>query len=710
MGSSRHLQPEPFFILSPVLARPLLSVDEALQTPEIQIMITKDRKFYLSIWLASLITTALLTLMGCGYRLEEPAPEATPHGPPSAEAAQRRPWPTESVTAADQSVPLPRTQMTREEQDYWRTQYQQTDLVALPVPGAYRTNVFLIRNNPQMRETALIGPRIFAYRSSDGARLAHRRNPDGTVTLSFPLVLADGLAAEITAPSGVGTIRLPSDLLVQDPEGLQAYVSRAEGRAMQLAPLPGCPTRIIVRVANQEYDLTPQDATSGDLCRLNRPFSDSLTLCEGDARYLLENALYAGAVDVRATYQTRVPFTVSQLSLEFDRTRLRDALENAIQAEGGYWFRHELGSKIQRVVRQQAIKVGIQGEQGDALNRVVDLAIQAFFEPMPAEAQTQVIECRMAAQSCMQLKIVPNGATAERAFTVSWQHSSTALTTQNYLTWSKLQPLQDRSIVIGESAVEGRCNETGEGGRPQCRRSLGNDGRSIETGLTVLAGDLLEITPSFIEMEQRELSHEARSHASNPVCIRRRTETLMDCDSGGSERHYHCKPYTVDRGCAETQDQYVDTKTYERRDPLMIRIDQPVGQLQQIFGGLFLKFVYRKESGTDESATSTEVTKECPLNAFPQEGDGLSLRLRLEPRASCRVFDDVPPGYAVMLHLVNRIQQPVSYTAGTITDYWDGRHVDATHTEQYTPAVLFGGTVSIRGYSIGSASADGAKL
>jgi hypothetical protein len=626
----------------------------------------------------------------CAYPLES-TPETT--GGQQQPKATEIPWPKEVVESPDGSVRLFRSRMSQEEESYWKERYLQTELIPIPVPAEHQASVFRIRNTGSLENAALVGPRIFAYRSADGARLAHRRNSDGNVTLFFPVVLADGLTPDIQAPNGAGMIRLPDELLVQKPEELRRFLGLTLGGNMRLGSLPGCPKRIVVRVGNTEYDVTPSDLASGDHCPMNVPFTAAVTLSEGDARFLLESALYTGAVELRATYETRVPFKVGQMALEIDKARLLRELERALDADGGFWLEVDLRSKVARVLRERVARLSYDGDLTAQIDRLVERVSTSLFAPMSPEARTSRPEC--VRSTCVMLSY--ERAQELETVSVSWESSTSALTGQHYLTWTKLQPVQDRTVVIGETGDRWNCSDRGYAGGSPCKPSLRNDGSSIETGLTVLPGDLIEITPLFLTQEERALEVPRTHRQSNMVCTRYHRGSYLDCEGSRGR----CRTVHFDHGCVETQDQWVETVTYEMDTPRMTRFERPVGQIQEIYAGLFLKFSFRREG--------VEQTEECALNSFIQEGDGQALRIRLEDRPGCRVFERAGQENSVMLHLKNNIQFPVAYKAGSIVTRWDGSRSDSLSTQTYYPTVLFGGTVAIRGYSIGSGAMGGSK-
>jgi hypothetical protein len=124
-------------------------------------------------------------------------------------------------------------------------------------------------------------------------------------------------------------------------------------------------------------------------------------------------------------------------------------------------------------------------------------------------------------------------------------------------------------------------------------------------------------------------------------------------------------------------------------------VDQPIGLMNVLFDGL--AFLFRWEDQT----THEIKTLECPLTRFQREGDGRTLKVRVENVPGCSPFSGKPQE-TPMLYLVNHIQSPTYFRKGEYRLYWNGKSEDHVINETYAPPLDFVGSVSIKGYSFSS--------
>ena len=228
----------------------------------------------------------------------------------------------------------------------------------------------------------------------------------------------------------------------------------------------------------------------------------------------------------------------------------------------------------------------------------------------------------------------------------------------------------------------------------------------IELGLTAVPGDLLEITPSYLIEEERDFGVRRSVHRSSPVCTEwSHSPPRIECLSPGPlgiPRRGPCLPVSASPQCVRTEDRGVDVVEYGSSASRFVRVDQPVGQLEQIFGGLTLRFAWR------EPASGKTRQTECPLDLFEQTADGKSLLVRLDNRGSeCRPFT-ADPTVRPMLSLIDRIDFPRRHLEGREVRDRQGKVLEWPTEMQYHPEVRFAGKVAIRGYSFGSFAPSGA--
>lgn len=651
---------------------------------------------------ALVLTGTALSLLGCapekgGPLASNPLPKAGPVADPIVRNSDG--WEVAETVSDDGSVSLTRRNMPEEMQEQLAREYPGTDLVQVPVDSKYNATLFRIRNVEEYRNRVFIAPKLFAYGATEHGRIAPERNSDGTISLPFPVVITDGSVGEIQAPGADKRIVLPDVFRVQHERELEARIRGEFGDRVGLAPLPGCPKRIVVKVNDREYDATPADLASGDFCQTNTPFNVSLRVPAEEARFILEQALYAGAVEVRAVFETRVAFAVRQFKLEFEKSKLFRDLEAELGVNHAY-VSAEVRAKLTEVIKRHAMKIQIRGNMNSALQMVVDEAFALFFEPFRPDVAKGRKECN-GSLVCFRLNY--NYSKEESRLSVEWVESTMSLAGQNYLTWTKLKPLQDKIVRIGDE--QSRCDNE------KCRPGLRNDGEPRETGLTAVEGDLFEITPTYIIQEKRELEYPTRVRRNNHVCLRsepiyeEKCKLTLKFTPWGPVPWKSCKEVYKGEKCLKSENRWVETITYSKRQPEHPTVHQPVGFTEQLFDGLDLMFVWRSSAGEGSTEEHRVV---CPLNLFEREGDGKSLRVRLENRPGCEVFSK-NPAERPMLYLINRIELPVRYKAGRLVTRWDGTVTERPEEQVYSPRVDFAGTVGIKGYAFGSASTHGAR-
>jgi len=354
-------------------------------------------------------------------------------------------WPVvHQAQAHDRSVTLEKSVMPEEDQRAIRNEFKSTDLQALPIDSKYNVNLFKIHNVPDYENAVFVAPRLYAYSSADGARLAPRRNRDGTMSISFPVVLTSGDSAKIQSPNATGVIEIPEFLRMQNRDELEVKVKEVYGQKKFISRLNGCPKKITVVVGNEEHDATPSDLAKGDYCEQDTPFTVTVKLPETEALHLLQEALYAGIVDVRAVYETRVAYSNTRFKLEFDKTKLFEELSAALSIQAA-WADIDARMKVTEVVQRKSMKVQIQGEMNAPLTSIVDQAILSFFTPFRPDPNTTQKECD-GKPVCLRLNY--NYSKETQTFSVEWLQSTNVMTGQNYLTWTKLKALEDSGVRI----------------------------------------------------------------------------------------------------------------------------------------------------------------------------------------------------------------------------------------------------------------------
>lgn len=585
-----------------------------------------------------------------------------------------RSWVESQTVAKDKSVTFSKSELTPAGKQVMLNQLKQTDLVQIPVDPLYNVTLFKMRNVKEYEHTAFIAPRIYAYGATEKARISPESHADGTVTIPFHLAMISGTETQIQSTSSNDKISLPDSVLAKYLEKLRENLFNRSEKFDTLSTLPGCPKKIIIVVNGEEFEATSTDLANGDYCTPNTPFTASIRVSKERAQYLLQDAIYNGQVEARASYETRVAFSVSKLHIEFQKQKIFEELLAEYRGVA-YGFTADIYTKITNIVKSQALKVQIQGEYSSQLNAIVDQALKDFFIPFRADpANPDHDKCKNLA--CLSLNY--NYSKDKQVFELNWEQSENTLTGQIYLTWAKLYPLMDNSVAIG--------------GNPQ-RPSLPNtNGLSIETGLTVINGDLLEIMPTKLKVEQRQLSIPQITRTDKVVCVKSHIKSYPGhCFARGEV----CTDGREEVVCDSYENQWTEITTYNNSSPQFTEIDQPIATQQQIFEGLALKFTWIDRS------THQGREKICPLGVFPRVGNGISLLMRIVNSSQCPIFDEAA-GANPMLSLVNSIAFPQLYQVGRQVKLWNGQVLEQPSTATFSPYVEFSGIITIRGYNFGS--------
>jgi hypothetical protein len=633
--------------------------------------------------LASIVVSAAVVFSGCsgggtgsegGERGSSPAAVPTPN--PTMPG-----WMSVSQTSPDGKVKYTQNQMTPQQQAQARQQYTRTNLEQLPVDAKYNATVFKIDGTSDYAQSAFIAPKLYVYSSADGGRLDPVINSDGTVTMSFNVVFIDGITSQIPNDEANGKLMdVPQDYLVKNPDELAAKLGLEFKDSNGIAPLPGCPKRLTLIVAGREYDATPSDLASGDYCQLNRPILVSLTVPKDEARYIFDEALYDSLVDVRGIYETRVSFPVVTADISFDREKIFSDLEAELAVFYPPYADMDMKSATTRVMQNQMMSVSIQGDTTAVLDKLVDQVVQEFFVTLKNDPATGTKECKGNAVVCFRLTDQSYRQTDTMSF--HWNQSSNQVSGQNYLTWSKLQPLAEEAVVIGNADPSKENCANG----PKCGR-LVNDGAPVSTDLTVQSGNLLMIEPLYVNEETRPVTALNVQHVDNNVCLQWR-DYYDGCHGSGHGGEEHCDHHHV---CAQSQDQWVETDSYFLGTSQMETVQQPLGAFQEFTDALFVHLAWI------DSKTGSKKSVDCPLSGFQRKADGKSLQVVLENTPTCQVFTE-NPHESPTLYLVSKISTQKPYMSGRLIKKWNGTVVQAPTNEMYIPEVDIAAMVSVRGY------------
>lgn len=568
---------------------------------------------------------------------------------------------------------------------------QMTSLSPFPISPHFNLNLFTL-DQKEYRDFVFIAPKIYAFSTTDGARISILENDDGTVSIPFHAILVSGMQDKVSGTATNDLIQLPENYLARDIEKLKTEF-QSRGRS-HWALLPGCPKSFTLKVVDREFDVTPKNLTASDHCDLSKPFTLALRTTKMTAQYILQKALYDSTVDLHADFQTMVPYLISKINVEFDKEKIYDELDLHFKYHNRWIASAEARSYLEKIMTNQLMNVDIRGDYTAQLERAINLAFEQFFNTLP-EVKKANLQCPEVTV-CLTLNRDYRQNSSKLSFT--YEHTATTLGPRIFRSTTRLQPLNDKILTIGDASAL-------VADQGSSRPSLYNDGSSFETGLTVQEGDLLEITPSYLNVEQRQELQPQTLKTSNLKCIKESLTTVCDPVQTCILRHAPSESVLCPRNdicenilsCESYEDQFTLTTRYPPGISFMKKIENPIGQFQEIYEGLVLKFSFTSMLNGKPHLKIIE----CPLHYFQRDGYGNSLTVKIENQPNCEIFNKNEHN-SPLLHLANKISFTKKFKTGTDVINWKGEILQNHQVELFHPQVGFGGTLRIRGYRIDS--------
>ncbi|MFZ4712505.1 MAG: hypothetical protein ACOYL6_02225 [Bacteriovoracaceae bacterium] len=594
-------------------------------------------------------------------------------------------WPISQVKYDDQSqVRVIKYQMTKEQLESERNLYHETDMQPFPISPLFNTQLFQILNIEAYKKILFVPPKLWVYQRVDGGRTAPYENADGTVSIQFPMVLVTGLEEKVQDPSGKEILTLPESLKVKNLDKMPLGDS-------SLAALPGCPKKVIINFNGNDYDATPNEFLRGDYCDLSHPFSAVVKLSKKEAEYFLQKAIYQNAAHASVVYETKARFNKARVEIEFNRSKVWTELQAKLKAKL-YWAELDVRTHLRDILSKQTMNVNIVGDVSGNMDLLITYAIAQFMMPFEKTDSSDVTDCDNGTKvACFKLSYDKFKESNE--FKVSWYQSDTAMTGQNYVTFAPLQPLTDRKVSIGE-----------EGKEPLYSGKDGvNNSREI---MTVVSGDLIELTPTQISKESMTLKEPKKETLSSDVCLEKK-EAEKVCvkwtyEPGGC--HAQCNGVSLkntrvkicvqyeDRPaqCLRSENQWVEMTTYSSEIARTEIINNPVAQFENLFTGMELGFRWV------DKTTGSKKELNCSIDLFDYTADDKTASIRVLDQPTCPVFANAK-GASVMMFLVNNISKPMKYLEGKLKVNFKNEVMEQPELKTFVPAVGFYGTVAIKG-------------
>ena len=639
----------------------------------------------------------VLPMSGCtsskGAASAGAANSSAPLALPSPSPTDAAGWKVQTQSSADGALVVTQRTMPDDQQQAARNRYQLTELRSVPVDTRYNAQVFAITAETDLTKVHefYVAPKLFAYGSTTTGRIAPEGNADGTTSISFPMILTDGTQDTIVSAAGGSSVVPPDSVRVQDLAGLRADLANRFGTGPTLAVLPGCPKKIIIKVNDTEYDATMEAMVGADYCQINRRFNATIRLSPDKAQYVLQQALYAGAVEVQAVYETRVAFISSQFSLSFNKKKMFSQLAAELQMNAGIVADIDARAKITDILKSESMQISMVGDANSDIQKIIQQAIDLFFVSYTPITPTEQQACDGQAFLCLRLNY--NKSDESDNFTASWTQTSSAQVGENYVTWTILQPIQDKIIQVGALGSS---------------YPLRNDGKATETGLIAHAGDIIQFTPTRAAVIRKTLATTHRE--SHPTCwmeglvqLKNRAAYVVepahyfDCQTEWPRGEHECQ-----KNCY-IEDRWYDVTDYD--DGALFHteiVDQPVGKIPELFSGLVMRFNW-VQGGQNHQV-------DCPFNQLDQDGYGSRMKVTLNNQNGCPVPSD--SSVDLNVSLINQIDNPQgpAMRGERIVD-WLGRvKADNVSSYNYVSQVDLEMDVMMRGTSVGSSGSGGAAL
>lgn len=591
----------------------------------------------------------------------------------------------QQVSDPDAGVSVQQTEMPPAERQARESEYAASALAPYPLNSRYNVSLFRLDGVREYEGHLAIAPKILAYGSRTKGKLIPKRNSDGTITLTFSVIFTDGLSQKITAPDDESQISVPAPLLVAQREELEKELN-----GTKISPLPGCPKEIYIVASGKKYGATPVDMSTVEECPINRPFTVSLTLPEAEAWHLLQDELYAYQAEIRAIWETRLPVPVSRVRVEVDRRKMLESLEAELGVNAGPIVEADLRAAIERAARKQIMKVSIQGDLTPAVKTLVEQAMKEFSAPFSPE-DPAMAACPAGKDPkvvCLHLRYQSKEASG--VFSAQWEHRTMTLKGSRYMTWGKLKPQLDRA-----SGFE-----------------IDNQTQNwVETALTAIEGDMLDIEPTRILLEQHAYSEVDATERMQNVCVRSEPILEEKCHlefqplvnswaclifpiSCTPVPKSICRTEQTGTRCVETQ----QVKDYNRPSAEMVEVQVGQGALPQMYDGMLLKFT----SSAPTDGTPRETI--CPLSAFQREGAGSHMTIKLTNTPMCNAF--VPGEPAPLIYIGSHLAFERRELHGREIRNQAGQVIESPAQAVYTPRVQIIGNLSIRGSAFGNDSVN----
>ncbi len=560
-----------------------------------------------------------------------------------------------------------RYQMPNETLELERSRYRETDLKEYPLPTEFNTKAFLIENFPLYKDKLFIGPKVWVYGQQEKSRIIPTKNSDGSINITFPVILVDGLSSEVTDHRGESLLKLPYNLQVHQADLLK------NNSGKELAVLPGCLKRVVINFEGEEYDVTPYGFRQADYCEIAKPFRVTLRLPERKARFFLEKALYAAGPEIKVIYETQARLTKSKVVINFNREKIYKEIQTKLKLKY-VWAETDMNFHLREIFKNQLINVSVVGDVTDILDKLIQHAISEFMQPFTPTQPQEMEDCQSGGKISACFKLSYEKFSEKNEFKLEINESEAIFSGQRYVTFAPLKAITDKASHFG----------TRENPLPYLHKR--------ETGLTVIANDLIELRATGVFLKSQKLSTPIETIEHHPVCLERKIVKICQNNSNPREgRDLIC--HEEDQGCLREQDQYKKIITYSTQEIQSSEVLNPLQFFNSFVEGLYLNFSWFDRSSQIQKDLS------CPLSTFNYEADGETLFLRMEDQENCNPFA-LSRGSTLMLKIENKLTRKIDFLSGRYVENYQGIVLERPREVSENSPVSIMGNISIRGYQI----------
>ncbi len=498
----------------------------------------------------------VLILVGCQSKTpsEVPLPQALPKNAPP--MALPKDSPTEPSTPQIQTgdwdfsiqestyVKAEIRKLRKEAEEAARNQLDAAQIVPIPpseTSSKYGVSLYQLKNSPGREQDVFIQPKIFVRSSVFGGRVYSSKNAFKQVTLRIPVALVDGLSRTIS--SGLSTVTLPDEYVIQDIDVFRDALSRELGFKPNLHPTSACPANMVLAFGDER--LPVKSLLPRGVCPINQFFDVSVTGSESQIQKLIEQEMSSRSAQLVAVLGSAPQLLKEITDIQISGSHLREQIykkfvELPYQLESGDFLLYPAAS-VRRGVEE--VLTDILAEVGLSLTQKTD------WVPWIDEILANYFDSEVCGED-LGVCLRPRSAPVINEPIVRWSVFDTENISKSAFVVGTTTTL--RSLTTDESAFTAPFENTDDSVPPI-------QGRVAGLLRPVHEGDLVEFELTGISALRRQHSapilDESLSHPENPVCV-----AWGDPPTRPEPDYSVCLEWNM--GCSRSHEACVQNETY----------------------------------------------------------------------------------------------------------------------------------------------------